>query len=106
MENIKIYNCPFCGQGKMKTKNIDYVITDASGKKSIIPNIDVDICDICEEKFFGYQAALKLEEIKKKNNRITLSLKPELQSLIKKSADKHERSFDDEINYLLERTLS
>jgi YgiT-type zinc finger domain-containing protein len=69
MAAIKTYKCPFCGNGKMITQTLDYEISDTSNKKVIIPNIEVDICDTCGEKVFGYEAALKLEEKKKKANR-------------------------------------
>jgi len=90
----------------MITKAIDYEIIDALNNKVIIPGIEVDICDTCGEKFFGYEAAVKLEEIKKKGNRVTLYLNPELQKQIKNLAEKHERSFNEEVNFLLETTLS
>jgi len=106
MELKKTYKCPFCGNGKMITKIIDYEIVDASGDKDTIPAIEVDICDTCGEKFFGYEAALKLEQVKKKGNRVILNLKPELFKQISNLAEKHRRSFDEELNYLLEATLS
>jgi len=62
----KTYKCPFCGLGKMITRIMDYEILDASNSKVIVSEIEVDICDTCGEKFFGYEAALKLEEAKKK----------------------------------------
>jgi YgiT-type zinc finger domain-containing protein len=89
MEQKKTYKCPFCGHGKMITKIMDYEIIDASGEKVIIPDIEVDICDTCSEKFFGYDAALKLEEVKKKGNRVVLNLRPELFKQISNLAEKH-----------------
>lgn len=106
MEQKKTYKCPFCGHGKMVAKIIDYEIVAASGSKVAIPDIEVDICDTCGEKFFGYEAALKLEQVKKKGNRVVLNLKPELFKQISNLAEKHRRSFDEELNYLLEATLS
>lgn len=106
MEKKKAYKCPFCGQGKMITKIMDYEIIDASGDKVILPDIEVDICDTCGEKFFGYEAALKLEQAKKKGNRIVLKLKPEIFKQISNLAEKHRRSLDEEVNSLLEATLS
>lgn len=105
MKNKKTYKCPFCGQGNMVTKTMDYQIVNTLNKKTVIPGIEVDICDACGEKFFGYEAAVKLEEVKKKGNRVTLYLNPELQKRIKTSAEKHERSFEEEVKYLLETTL-
>ena len=64
MEQKKAYKCPFCGHGKMINRIMDYEIVNASGDKIILPDIEVDICDTCDEKFFGYEAALKLEEVK------------------------------------------
>ncbi len=90
----------------MITRTIDHEIVDASGSTVIIPNIEVDICNNCGEKFFGYEAALKLEQVKKNANRVVLNLKPELYKQISSLAEKHQRSFDDEVNYLLETTLS
>jgi YgiT-type zinc finger domain-containing protein len=72
MINKETYKCPFCGQGRMVTKIMDYEIFDALNRKTVIPNIQLDICDVCGEKFFGYEAAVRLEEIKKKDNRVTL----------------------------------
>jgi YgiT-type zinc finger domain-containing protein len=102
----KTYKCPFCGQGTMVTRVMDYEIVDTLNRKTVIPNIEVDICNACGEKFFGYEAAARLEEIKKKDNRVTLYLNPELQNRIKNSAEKHKRSFDEEVKYLLETTLA
>ena len=85
---------------------MDYEIIDASGDKIILPDIEVDICDTCEEKFLGYEAALKLEQVKKKSNQVVLKLKPELFRQISNLAEKHRRSFDEEVNSLLETTLS
>jgi len=104
MKNKKTYKCPFCGQGRMVTKTMDYEIADTLNSKTVIPNLEVDICDACGEKFFGYEAALRLEEIKKKSNRVTLYLNPELQKRIKNLADKHKRSFEEEVKYILEKT--
>ena len=106
MEQKKTYKCPFCGQGKMITKIIDYEIVDEAGEKVIIPGIEVDICDTCGEKFFGYEAALKLEEVKKNGKQVVLNLKPETFRQISNLAEKHRRSFDEEVNSLLEATLS
>jgi len=83
MELKKTYKCPFCGNGKMITKIIDYEIVDASGDKDTIPAIEVDICDTCGEKFFGYEAALKLEQVKKKGNRFLKSKTRALQANFK-----------------------
>ncbi|UCE07432.1 MAG: hypothetical protein JSW07_05205, partial [bacterium] len=66
----------FCGNGKMITQILDYEISETSDKQVKIPNIEVDICDTSGEKVFGYEAALKLEETKKKTNRIVLYLNP------------------------------
>ena len=104
-KNKKTYKCPFCGQGHMVKKTMDYEIVDTLNRKTVIPNIEVDTCDACGERFFGYEAAVKLEEIKKKGSLITLYINPELQKRIKNSADKHERSFEEEVNHLLETTL-
>lgn len=106
MEKTKGYKCPFCGQGKMVKKTIDYEIGGVSDEKIVIPNIEVDICDTCGEKYFGYETAVKLEEIKKMGNRVILYLKPEIQTQITNLAEKHKRSFDEEVNILLETTLS
>lgn len=106
MKNKETYKCPFCGQGSMVTKTMDYEITDTLNRKTVIPNINVDICDACGEKFFGYEAAVRLEAIKKKDQRVTLYLNPELQNRIKNLAEKHKRSFDEEVKYLLETTLA
>ena len=106
MKNNKSYKCPFCGQGDMITKIMDYEIVGASSEKTVIPNIEVDICNTCNEKIFGYEAALKLEEVKKKGNRVIVYLKPELQEQITNLAEKHRKSFDEEVNFLLETTLS
>jgi len=106
MKPEQSYKCPFCGHGKMITKIIDYEIADASGDKVIIPDIEVDICDTCGEKFFGYEAALKLEQAKKKGNRIVLKLKPELFKQISNLAEKHRRSLNEEVNSLLEAAVS
>ena len=84
---------------------MDYEIIDASNQKVIIPEIEVDTCNTCGEKIFGYEAALKLEEAKKKGNRVTLYLKPELQRRITNLAEKHQLSFDEELNSLLEANL-
>lgn len=106
MEQKTTYKCPFCGQGKMITTIMDYEIVDASGDKVTIPEIEVDICDTCGEKFFGYEAALKLEEVKKKSARVVLNLKPEIYKQISNLAEKHRRSLNEEVNSLLEATLS
>jgi len=106
MKQQKTYKCPFCGRGKMITRIIDYEIDDVSGGKVIIPDIEVDICDTCGKKFFGYEAALKLEKFKKESNRVVLTLKPELYRQISSLAEKHRRSIDEEVNRLLELTLS
>lgn len=106
MKNKETYKCPFCGQGNMVTKTIDYEIVDSLNRKTVIPNIEVDICDTCGEKFFGYEAAVRLEEIKKLGNRVTLYLNPELQKRIKTLAEKHKRSFEEEVKYILETTLT
>ena len=105
-KNKETYKCPFCGQGSMVTKTMDYEIVDTLNRKTVIPNIEVDTCDVCGEKFFGYEAAVRLEEIKKKGNRVTFYLNPELQKRIKNLAEKHKRSFEEEVNYLLETTLT
>jgi YgiT-type zinc finger domain-containing protein len=106
MKNKKTYKCPFCGQGSMVTKIMDYEIVDTLNSKTVIPGIEVDICDACGEKFFGYEAAVRLEEIKKKSNRVTLYLNSELQKRIKNLAEKHKRSFEEEVKYILETTLT
>jgi len=106
MEKTKTYKCPFCGHGKMRTRIIDYEIVDTSGEKVVIPDVEVDICDTCGEKFFGYEAALKLEEVKKKSARVVLNLKPEIFKQISNLAEKHRRSLNEEVNSLLEATLS
>ncbi|MDZ7375049.1 MAG: type II toxin-antitoxin system MqsA family antitoxin [candidate division KSB1 bacterium] len=106
MKQQKTYKCPFCGQGKMITKIIDHEIVDGTGNTVVIPNIEVDICNHCGEKFFGYEAALTLEQVKKNANQVILNLKPELYQRISSLAEKHKRSFNDEVNYLLESTLS
>ena len=106
MKNKKTYKCPFCGQGSMVTKTMNYEIANTLNKKTVIPNIEVDICDTCGEKFFGYDAAVKMEEIKKKSDRVTLYLNTELRRRIKTSAEKHKRSFEEEVKYLLETTLT
>jgi YgiT-type zinc finger domain-containing protein len=106
MKNKETYKCPFCGQGSMVTTTMDYEIVDTLNRKTVIPNIEVDTCDACGEKFFGYEAAVRLEEIKKKGNRVTLYLNSELQKRIKNLAEKHKRSFEEEVNYLLETTLT
>ena len=85
---------------------MDYEIVGTSDEKIVIPDIEVDICDTCGEKVFGYEAAEKLEETKKKGNRVILYLKPELQTQISHLAEKHKKSFDEEVNFLLEATLS
>jgi YgiT-type zinc finger domain-containing protein len=78
MKQQKTYKCPFCGQGKMITKIMDYEIFHESGGKVIIQDIEIDICDTCGEKVFGYEAALKLDEFKKNSNQVVLNLKPEI----------------------------
>ena len=105
MKNNISTPCPFCARGNMITQIINYEMVDSLNNKVKIPNIEVDICDVCGEKFFGYDAAVTLDEIKKKGKRITLFLKPELQKRISSLAKKHERSFDAEVNCLLETTL-
>ena len=100
------YNCPFCGQGQMQTKIIDYEIRNAVNDKTVIPKIEIDICDTCGEKLFGYKATLKLEEFKNKEDKISLQLRPELKTRISDLAKKHKRSFNDEINSILEASLS
>jgi len=79
---------------------------DASDERVIIPAIEVDICDTCGEKFFGYEAALKLEQVKKKSNRVVLNLKPEIFKQISNLAEKHRRSINEEVNSLLEAAVS
>jgi YgiT-type zinc finger domain-containing protein len=106
MKKKETYKCPFCGQGNMVTRTMDYEIVDTLNRKTVIPNIEVDTCDACGEKFFGYEAAARLDEIKKKGNRVTLFLSPELQKRIKSLAEKHRRSFEEEVNYLLETRLT
>lgn len=64
MELKKAYKCANCGYGKMIHEIIDCEIGDASCDKVIIPAIEVDIYDTCGKKFFGYEAALKLEIVK------------------------------------------
>ena len=106
MEKNEIYKCPFCGAGNMITKTMDYEFNDSLNNKVVIPDVEIDICDTCGEKFFGYEAAKTLEAVKKKGNRVTLYLKPDLQKRIKKLAEKHETSFDEEVNSLLETSVT
>lgn len=49
---------------------MDYEIPNTLNKKTVIPNIEVDICDACSEKFFGYEAAVRLGPMDKRYNEI------------------------------------
>jgi len=99
------YKCPFCGKGRMQTQQIDYEIQDAVGEKLVIPKVEADICDHCGQRIFGYEAARKLEQHKKRHHRVILRLKPKLRSHIAKLANEHNRTLDEEINRLLEERL-
>lgn len=90
----------------MITKIMDYEIIDTSGDKVNLPDIEVDICDTCGEKFFRYEATLKLEPAKKKGNRSVLKLKPEIFKQISNSAEKHRRRLNEEVTSLLEAAVS
>ena len=106
MEKKETYKCPYCDNGNMVAKIMDYKFTDSINNEVMIPEIEIDICDTCGEKFFGYEAAKKLEAVKKRGNRVTLYLKPKLLKRIEKLAEKHETSFDQEVNSLLETSLT
>jgi YgiT-type zinc finger domain-containing protein len=90
--------------GHLTFKRVDYVIK-LKDKTVSVPNIEVWECDLCGERFYPYEASKKIDLYKEYSGRLMLRLEPELHWKLARVANKHHRSLNQEVNYLLENTL-
>ena len=70
-----------------------------------VPDIEVWECDLCGERFYPYEASKKIDLYKEYSGRLMLRLEPKLHWKLARVANKHHRSLNQEVNYLLENTL-
>ncbi|MEK6732534.1 MAG: toxin-antitoxin system HicB family antitoxin [Candidatus Omnitrophota bacterium] len=90
--------------GHLIFKRINYTIK-LKDKTVSVPNIEVWECDLCGERFYPYEASKKIDLYKEYSGRLMLRLEPELHWKLARVANKHHRSLNQEVNYLLENTL-
>lgn len=105
-KKILKYKCPSCKVGKTEIKKINYQLKTKRGKKIIIPNLEVEECTCCGERIFSLEAARKIEAYKTHSGRLVVRLKPEVHARLSDLAQKHQRSLNQEINFLLEEGIS
>jgi YgiT-type zinc finger domain-containing protein len=99
------FKCPSCKAGKTVVKQINYQLKTKSGKKLIVPDLEIEECGHCGERIFSLEAARKIEAYKTHSGRLLVRLKPELHAQLRELAKKHQRSLNQEINFLLENVI-
>ena len=90
--------------GHLTFKRVDYAIK-LKDKTVSVPDIEVWECNLCGERFYPYEASKKIDLYKEYSGRLMLRLEPELHWKLTRVANKHHRSLNQEVNYLLENTL-
>ena len=99
------YKCPSCKAGKTVIKKVNYQLKIKGGKKIIVPDLDIEECSNCGERIFSLEAARKIEAYKTHSGRLLIRLKPEIHAQLRELAKKHQRSLNQEINFLLENGI-
>ncbi len=87
--------------GHLILQKIDYPLKH-NGKTTVIPEIEVWECDTCGERFYPYEASKRIDLYKEYSGKIMLRTDPELHWKLVRLAQKHHRSLNQEIQYLLE----
>src|SRR2546430_2430081 len=94
------YKCPSCKTGKTVIKKVNYQLKTKGGKKIIVPDLEIEECSNCGERIFSLEAARKIEAYKTHSGRLLIRLKPEIHAQLRELAKKHQRSLNQEINFL------
>ena len=90
--------------GHLTFKRVNYTIK-LKDRTVSVPDIEVWECDLCGERFYPYEASKKIDLYKEYSGRLMLRLEPKLHWKLARVANKHHRSLNQEVNYLLENTL-
>ena len=90
--------------GYLTLKRVDYAIK-LKDKTVSVPDIELWECDLCGERFYPYEASKKIDLYKEYSGRLMLRLEPKLHWKLAMVANKHHRSLNQEVSYLLENTL-
>ena len=90
--------------GQLHLKTIDHKL-NVKGKTITIPDIEVWKCDLCGEHFYPYETSKKIDLYKQYSGKIMLRIRPELHLMLVRIAKNHHRSLNQEVNYLLEKTI-
>jgi len=97
--------CPVCGQGTTRVKKVDYKLKDENGKEFIIPDLKVEVCDLCGERIFNMEAVYKARQTIGTPYKILIRLRPELHNTLTTRAQKSKRTITEEAQHLLEESL-
>lgn len=97
--------CPMCGKGTTRFEKLDYKLKDRSGKEFIVPDLEVETCNVCGEHVFNMEAVRKAREVQSRAGEILIRLQPTLQEALATRARKNKRSITREAYHLLERGL-
>jgi YgiT-type zinc finger domain-containing protein len=102
----KTYKCPSCGVGRTRIQRIAHELVSKQGKRVVIPDLDVEVCDHCGERVFDLAAVRQIEAYKRYSGRVLLRLDPELHRRLAELAKAHHRSLNEEMNLRLRESLS
>lgn len=90
--------------GYLTLKHINYTLK-LKDRTVTVPNVEIWECDLCGQHFYPYEASKKIDLYKEYSGRLMLRLDPQLHWKLVTVANKHHRSLNKEVNYLLENSL-
>lgn len=95
------YRCPTCGKGMATTQVVPIHVKLKDGRKFTVPDVEVDVCDSCDDRIFGAEALSKIEDYKKCTGKFLVRLEPTLHARLVQEARQSHRSLNQQISYLL-----
>ncbi len=94
-----------CGQGTTHIIKLDYKIKDEHGREFVVPDLEVEECDLCGEQIFNMEAVRKARQVMGTAEKLSIRLKPDLRARLINRAKRSKRSLNEEVQLLIEESL-
>lgn len=99
--NDETWICPTCGKGLMHPHTITRELRNPDGTITSIPDINVDICNLCGEQVYNVKAIRAIESHKKNWATVNLRLPFLVYRNLEIQAHQNGHSLEDEISRVL-----